>query len=346
MINNGRVTAPVTMTDIGVITGQSTRNLKELIITAAYGGSNNGLYNQAFWTKEHCLQGTNAIGWRIKGCEPHFNIFSEDSPVEWFDIQGELNCILKNTGKATSQKYSFSLGDFRNYNHNAMKCMLHTPPDFISSSTSRNLMIEYDIPQWFKEKLPQLFNNSFYVLSMNPPEYNENVPFYSTVRIIDYRDSFRFEVQLRGLPQYKDESTTLQWYVSVWDWIGDPLYPGTLPDNDPAHYTFRYSMPDIGSSYYSATKVTGSNERPPETVNMEITMESRGSFDYGYYTRISPYMIEVRIINLELHEPSMLYCDENGFELGPIDAIYHEQFVQVYSFPAGNATHFTIKPNY
>lgn len=336
MINNGIIEAPVTITDVSSVTGQSTTNLSRLIISARSGGSNNGSYKQAFWTKQHCPTGTEHIGKLIDGSTPYFNIFSFTCPVIWENSNGNLTCRLKNSANLSDQSYSFSLGDFGGYDHNELSCELVTLPDFVSFDTTKLITMDYKIPLYFFSLLPEITKSTFIVLSANPPETNGNTPFYAVANMLNSGTNPKFQVYLQDLPQYKGESKVINWYVSVWDWTDDTVFPVDLR---PVNYTFRYRMFDTGTMYSSATTVTGGKN---PTIPMYINLEVEGTVGEAYYERINNARIRVHIKNLKLTYDSKLYSWDNAIIIGTIPAGQYQEFIQEYPFPEKDGSYFAI----
>lgn len=88
------------------------------IIARAKSGGEGGY---AFNIVENGYSETDGI--MIRGAEPYWNIYSKNSPGQWFvyGASSELRVRIKRESTASNSKYRFSIGDFRGYNHAAIK---------------------------------------------------------------------------------------------------------------------------------------------------------------------------------------------------------------------------------
>lgn len=341
MLPNSGITTTVVGNEIGL----STHALSKLILPAKTGGSNNGSYNQAFWTKDHYKEGTSAIGLMIKGADPFFNIFAQKSPVIWENAGGDLRPRLRNSGNSTTQNYSFSLGDFRNYDHKETRAELDMPATLASSGTTIRRDITYSFPSWLSGNLPHVEGRACWVLSYvepDVPEYHFDFAGVIPDIAIGAGDQGQFKATLTGMPQYKDESLNLKLYVSVWTYNGnlDPQW-----DMDYTHYTYQYKMPDIGKAYTTTTVVTGTKDRPSQSFNMYITIDvgTAGTVSNGFYTRINNSTITYQLDNLELVDDCYLVVDDTNHIVDEIPMGYYPVYKNTINFPGTNFQHFTIK---
>lgn len=102
----------ITTTIVKNAIGKSSNNIGDLVASAKSGG----LSGYAFNISEN--GGTN--GELIDGSKPYFNIFSTNSPSIWYKSGSIIKCKLKNSSLDLTKNYSFSLGDFRGYEHFAL----------------------------------------------------------------------------------------------------------------------------------------------------------------------------------------------------------------------------------
>ena len=366
-IINGIIKAPVSIYDIQQVLGISGGgNIGKIILSARAGGSiaPGEDWKQAFWTREHYKEGIVSIGHLIKGSEPYFNIFSEKSPVEWAVLGEELWVVLKKAvyipefvninGVSTRITYSFTQEFFDGYNHNEIKCELGNPADFISTSSTKNIDIVYSIPRWFMDKLPELNTKSYFILSdFLPGDYEDikNLNFIAFSNINDNHGDFIFQSRLTGLPVYKDQNRKITWYVSVWDWVGDPNYPNAGPeisDNIVKYWKFKFKMPDIGKAYTAITNVTGGLDRPNPIITMFIDVRIDGNLMSGSYERTNTNTIQILLIEMEIRvENAELWCDDNNFKVADIPFGYYPQYrINNVNFPTQNFDNFSIRSRY
>lgn len=134
MNSNGRISAPVTTTDVSQVLGISTHNIGRQIAMAKEGGEDVTLedgtrFKTAFKLKQngHTLLNQGQI---IKGAKPYWNIWSTFSPgllqapLSATTNVASLICQLDNkidgVTPVTGQGYCFRLGGFNGYDHNAV----------------------------------------------------------------------------------------------------------------------------------------------------------------------------------------------------------------------------------
>ena len=100
-----------------VVNGCLDTRLSALCAAARTGGKSGWAFNITE------AGGSATDGMLIDGAEPYWNIFSAESPGEWFiyGASSELKLRLRREAVGSNQKYRFSLGDFAGYNHDAVR---------------------------------------------------------------------------------------------------------------------------------------------------------------------------------------------------------------------------------
>lgn len=149
MVTNGIIVAPVTTTDVSNTIGTSTHSISELVANARTGGSN----GKAFWIRENAIDRANE-GKLIDGALPYWNIYSADSPGEFYatggsTTQGELKFRIKLPEiQPDNKRYSFKLGVFRNYFNGALYPSIYGKTNLditISNGNYTPLVLDYYI---------------------------------------------------------------------------------------------------------------------------------------------------------------------------------------------------------
>lgn len=117
-LGNNNISVALVQSTIGV---SSANSVGGLIAKASIGGNGSGIlgYNSAFKIYETRSLNSNIYdGTLISGAEPHWNMYSNKIPAEWFNDAGAgnvLNLRLKRNASNPNGGYDFRLHDFRGY---------------------------------------------------------------------------------------------------------------------------------------------------------------------------------------------------------------------------------------
>lgn len=114
-VSNGKITAPVNVSDVKSALGVSTNDVGTLCAKASSGGTN----GFAFSIVE--AGGNTGMGNLITGAEPLYNKFSPKQPAEWTpSISGGLWASYRlKRWMIDNSRYGFGLHHFDGYDHNA-----------------------------------------------------------------------------------------------------------------------------------------------------------------------------------------------------------------------------------
>ena len=137
-------TTNITTTLVGQTIGVASRDIGFLCTAAKSGGvlTNHSdptdRYYSAFDIQEIGLND----GYLIDGATPYHNPFSNNAP-SFLTLSGTtIKCKLKNLGYVASEGASFSLGDFRGYNHQASAPSFWVTSKFSASSNTNRFVAE------------------------------------------------------------------------------------------------------------------------------------------------------------------------------------------------------------
>lgn len=117
-LGNNNISVALVQSTIGV---SSTSSVGGLIAKASIGGNGSGIlgYDSAFKIYETRSLNSNVYdGTLISGAEPHWNLYSNKIPAEWFNDAengNTLNLRLRRNASNPNGGYDFRLHDFRGY---------------------------------------------------------------------------------------------------------------------------------------------------------------------------------------------------------------------------------------
>lgn len=109
MLANDTITTALVGNEIGT----ASRSLSVLCAGAKSGGINGYAFNIVE------AGGNINSGYLINGATPYFNIYSDSAPGEWFTPSNSGDNLSYRIRRDVNGRYRFSLGDYRNYNHQA-----------------------------------------------------------------------------------------------------------------------------------------------------------------------------------------------------------------------------------